>query len=76
MKKFRLPKGAKAAIREWLTMTSEDKPGTCPFAGVRSTECCDVCQKMFPRISRESESCPCHMYTLSYVVKKAKEVIR
>lgn len=88
MKRFRLPKGAKAQIRTWLELPSfEDvnrgsferhKEGYCPFLGLRGHYCETVCNRMFPSLKRDEHNniCPCHVLTLNYVIKRAKEIIR
>ena len=89
MQKFILPRTAKAAIRAWLKLpnryTGEDlnKISVCPFGGdisiykrqVGRNPCIDICYKIFPK-AVITQRCPCHEYTLNYVIRKAKEIIR
>jgi len=89
MKRFRLPKGAKAAIRAWLALPTfkeiglgqmNYKEGVCPFTGsdvATHIPCKDICQRMFPSTVREGlHHCPCQVLTLNYVIRRAKEIIR
>ena len=88
MKRFKLPKGAKAAIRAWveLPLFKEVKRGnfegykenTCPFLGLPGRYCERVCERMFPSIPRGVCSClcPCHCLTLNYIIRRAKEAIK
>lgn len=83
MKRFRLPKGAKAAVREWLELpglegrdfADDCKENTCPFIDVPRPRCSKVCEGVFPR-TKLTGQCPCHQYTLDYVIRRAKEIIR
>jgi len=84
MKRFRLPKGAKAAIRTWLELPKFEsateferyKEGDCPFIGLPGHHHCHmVCEKMFPSIA-PTRSCPCHVLTLDHVIRRAREAIK
>lgn len=81
MKRFKLPKGARAQIKCWLALPDtglkgETRYGACPFITDPSICCDDVCKKAFPRVRPANSTCPCHEYTLSHVIKRAKEIIR
>lgn len=91
MKKFKLPRTAKAAIKAWLElpdhfdpdMAAVPKDGTCPFGGVLNVferprielPCLEICARMFPSLGL-TRHCPCNTLTLNYVIRRAKEVIR
>ena len=75
MTELKLPRGAKAAIRSWLALDGDRKRRRCPFANL-FINCDSVCRKAFPRTRRRGSRCPCHEYTMDYVIRRAKELTR
>jgi hypothetical protein len=77
----KLTKKEKEQIREWLK--NPDKGKTCPFVLLRMNNenyikyCERICENSFPRTRIFSfDICPCHHYSLRYVIQKAKEMIK
>jgi len=84
MRKVVVPKLSqkeKDGIKVWLRCA--DKIRSCPFVfayGYGSTEKCEICYKMFPRLTKHYtnyvECCPCAEYKLNTVIKRAREVLK
>lgn len=70
MNKVKLTKEGKELIRKWLTLHDIDKKGNCPLL----TTYCEICYSWFPRAT--SCNCPCFVYSLRYVVKVARKMIK
>ena len=66
-------------IKAWLEQKVIYRLGTCPFSN-DSALCEDqllafkICKKAFPRLLHGK--CPCDLYSYSYVIKKAKQMVK
>ena len=59
-------------IREWLD--SGIKPFYCPFR--IATPGCAVCKGIFPKFDQFKHYHPCRQYSISYVTRIAKEIVK
>lgn len=71
-------------IRDWLSLDAKTQAVDCPFAILsgrfpmtRDTSCRGICHKLFPKSKKPMEGsdinpCPCHVYSKSYVRRKAR----
>ncbi len=60
----------KGKVNEWL---KHERIDYCPFAGEGVKTVCPICQSWFPKIGF---LCPCHIYSLSTIIKRAKEMMK
>jgi len=67
-------------IERWLRRL-KDKANICPFYAdtaynwcVRGRAIYKICRNTFPKTV--GKSCPCREYTLPYVIKKAKQMVK
>jgi len=75
--KGKIPKRAKHAVKEWLKFEDKlDCPFHYPLYRDRSWACKNICAIWFPRVSSISKDCPCQLYALKTVVKRAREMIK
>lgn len=81
-----MDKSQKKAIKEWLK--DRDGKDICPFTDVKYDgmyRCEAFCKKWFPKVKAQLENkkeytgcllCPCQAYSVKYVRKVAKELIK
>ena len=73
-----VPPEIKGRITHWLNLENALKGGLCPFSEM--TNKCDICNAIFPKLNKILQEavtpCPCTKYSLKYVIKMAKEVIK
>jgi|GEM_PF-4356098 len=69
MMKRKLGKQEKDDIKNWLKLSDPNQH--CPHWF------CDVCHAWFPRIAMPGIiNCPCHVYSMKYVRKIARSMLR
>jgi len=75
--KVGLSEGEKRAVKKWLKQPPEIQRRKCPLntsLGFGASVQCNVCFSWFPR-SKKLESCPCTVYQLRTVKKRAREML-
>jgi hypothetical protein len=84
MTKIKLTRKEKECVREWL---KDKNRCVCPFfilvreihVGCYSDKKCRVCYSYFSKVRPKVNSyhrCPCHLYQISTVIKRAKEMLK
>ncbi|KKM32241.1 hypothetical protein LCGC14_1565900 [marine sediment metagenome] len=78
-------------VTAWLTLPSLNKENFCPWRlNKRIPEkCVDICEALFPKLknireeqllegrpSYDAGNCPCNSYSLSYVIKTVKNLLK
>lgn len=72
-------------IEVWVKLSSAEKKAVrtgCPFDSdgglcMRNLNvAAKICYKAFPRTAKHGGDCPCAEYTLDYVIKKARQMIK
>ena len=73
MKRAKATEEEKKLIKEWLLQDWNEM--ACPFKGL--VKCYDLhshCKRYFPQ--KRSPYCPCYEYSIKYVRRVAKELIK
>lgn len=77
-----LNKWQKKCVKRWSLAKEEQKRITCPFKSKpHILKSCfrgfiyEVCRTWFPKTAK-TEHCPCTVYLTSYVIRRAKEMVK
>ena len=79
MKKMKLSLRNKIGVHRWLSRYSIDKIRTCPFPHKRGHT---ICVSWFPKTRsticsyNPDKFCPCYLYSIKYVTKVARKMIK
>jgi hypothetical protein len=72
----------KMYVKRWLE--GRDKESNCPFFPLGVPQGCNICKSYFPKIKRLDSfltvvpsfyECPCSLYPLKTVIKRANEIV-
>ena len=85
--KIKLNNTQKNAVKHWLKMEFRPKLVTCPFSKLRGNDYlsqknkyCRICLSWFPKILSPEYNFivfhPCEVYSLKYVIKRAREMVK
>ncbi|MBU2177392.1 MAG: hypothetical protein KJ556_20040 [Gammaproteobacteria bacterium] len=65
---------------DWMFISEKKRVTTCPFeehrwASLSRWTTCDICVVMFPKTFYFAGHCPCDVYSVSEVIKRARIVL-
>lgn len=76
MERMKVSGWRKVRIKEWLTLKTIHKDGSCPFRETPHPKShCLFCKSWFPRVDI-NHTCPCGEYTINHIIRTAKIMLK